>query len=507
MRTLAAVCLTEYGERMKRNVTRRSFSRLLGLFAAGATASPGAVAKSPSALRLEPTADAGSAFPYGFLWGAATASYQVEGAVREGGRGPSIWDTFSHTPGKVAKGDTGDVAADTFHRYRDDVRLAAEMGLRALRFSVAWPRVFPTGSGAPSPRGLDYYRALIHELQTHGIEPFVTLYHWDLPQALQDQGGWENIETAHRMADYSGYVAELLSAEGVSHFLTGNEIRTYVELGYGNGTHAPGLQVGRKRLAQLSHHALLGHGLSMQAIRARTKSGTLVGLAENPIAVVPATLSSQDLEAAKRAMREENAPYLTAICEGRYTEQYLQGLGADAPHFTAAEMRTIAAPLDMLGLNVYNPTYVRAAASPKGYEVIPSPADFPHMASSWLTVGPESLYWTTRLTHELWNPKSIYITENGCSANDTLTATGEVLDTGRIMYLRNCIAQLRRAVAAGAPVKGYFAWSLLDNFEWADGYGKRFGLVYVDFATQKRTSKLSARFYASVISSHGVDLS
>jgi beta-glucosidase len=492
---------------MKPTLTRRAFGRLLGVFTAGAAASPAALAQSPTAMVPSRLEDAGSAFPNGFLWGAATASYQVEGAVHEAGRGPSIWDTFSHTPGNVAQGDTGDVADDTFHRYRDDIRLAADIGVRAMRLSVAWSRIFPTGSGVPNPRGLDFYRALVTELQAHGITPFVTLYHWDLPQALQDRGGWENIETAHRLSDYCGYVAGQLSAEGVNYFMTSNEIRTYVELGYGNGTHAPGLQVGRKRLAQLSHYALLGHGLSVQAIRARARSGTCVGLAENPIAIVPATLSSEDLEAAKCAMREENAPYLTAICEGRYTDQYLQGLGADAPHFTPEEMRTIATPLDMLGLNVYTPTYVRAAASTKGYEVLPSPTDFPHMASSWLTVGPESLFWATHLTYELWQPKAIYITENGCSTDDTLTNKGEVLDTGRVMYLRNYLAQLRRAVAGGAPVKGYFAWSLLDNFEWADGYGKRFGLIYVDFTTQKRTPKLSAQFYASVVSSNGRNLS
>ncbi len=484
-------------------LSRRSFGRLLSVLAAGAAASPGRILAQPLA---PPPSEKGSAFPEGFLWGTATAAYQVEGAVREDGRGPSIWDTFSHTPGKVANGDTGDVADDEFHRYREDVRLAADLGVRAMRLSVAWPRVFPDGQGTPNPRGLDYYRALVHELQAHGITPFVTLYHWDLPQPLQDLGGWENVETAHRMAAYAGYVAQQLSAEGVRHFLTTNEIRTFVELGYGTGTHAPGLKVGRKRVAQLTHYALLGHGLSVEAIRAGTKAGTLVGLAENPIAAVPATLTSADLNAARLAMREENAAYLTAICEGRYTDQYLQHLGADAPHFTPKEMRVIASPLDMLGLNVYTPSYMRAASSPKGYEMLPRPSDFPQMASSWLTVGPESIYWATRLTHELWKPKAIYITENGSSADDAMTAQGEVLDTGRTMYLRNNLSQLRNAVSQGVPVKGYFAWSLLDNYEWADGYGKRFGLVYVDFKTQMRTPKLSAKFYASVISANGHNL-
>ncbi len=285
-----------------------------------------------------------------------------------------------------------------------------------------------------------------------------------------------------------------------------NEIRTFVELGYGDGTHAPGLQVGRKRLAQLNHYALLGHGLSVQAIRAHAVAGTQVGVAENPIAPVPVTPSAADIDAARTAMREENASYLTAILEGRYTDRYLAKMGADVPHFTVEEMHIIATPLDALGLNLYTSTYVRASHSPALYEVFPLPPDFPHMASSWLTVSPECLHWGPRLVNECWQPRAIYITENGCSANDVLTPGGECLDTGRIMYLRNCLTQLGQSLAEGAPVKGYFVWSLLDNFEWADGYEKRFGIVHVDFRTQKRTPKLSAHFYHSVINGNGKTL-
>ncbi|SNT42681.1 broad-specificity cellobiase [Granulicella rosea] len=445
-------------------------------------------------------------FPDRFLWGSATASYQVEGSVNDAGRGPSIWDTFSHTPGKVANHDTGDVADDFFRRYRDDVQLMNGLGIQAFRFSVAWPRVFPTGGGMPNPQGLDFYLRLVEELHAHGIEPFCTLYHWDMPQALQDRGGWESRDTAYRLAEYAGYVAGKLSAVGVKHFFTMNEIRTFVELGYGNGTHAPGLKVGRKRLAQLNHHALLGHGLSVQSIRAHAVGDVQVGVAENPIAPVPVTPSGDDIAAARTAMREENASYLTAILEGVYTDRYLAGLGVDAPHFTAEEMRIISTPLDVLGLNFYTSTYVRASHSPASYETLALPADFPHMASSWLTVSPECVHWGPRLVHECWRPKAIYITENGCSADDGLNANGECLDTGRIMYLRNCLSQLEHALAHGAPVQGYFVWSLLDNFEWADGYGKRFGIVHVDFKTQKRTPKLSARFYQKVIEGNGKNL-
>jgi len=426
--------------------------------------------------------------------------------VHEAGRGASIWDTFSHTPGNVANQDTGDIADDFFVRYRDDVQLMNSLGIKAFRFSVAWPRIFPKGSGAPNPQGLDFYLKLVEELKRHDIEPFCTLYHWDMPQALQDRGGWENRDTAYRLAEYAGYVSKQLSAAGVKHFFTMNEIRSFVELGYGTGIHAPGLKVGRRRLAQINHYALLGHGLSVQAIRAQAADGTQVGLAENPIAPVPVTASAADVAAARTAMREENASYLTAILEGRYTDRYLASLGADAPHFTAEEMHTIATPLDALGLNFYTSTYVRASHSPASYEVLPLPVDFPHMASPWLTVSPECLHWGPRLVNECWQPKAIYISENGCSANDVLTADGECLDTGRIMYLRNCLIQLKEAVSDGAPVKGYFLWSLLDNFEWADGYGKRFGIVHVDFQTQKRTPKLSAHFYRAVMDGDGKDL-
>ncbi len=488
---------------MNPSFSRRAFATLFGKAAAVSAAAP-LLSPTPAAGAVPSGSVAG--FPKDFLWGTATASYQVEGSARKQGRGPSIWDTFSHTAGRVDHGDTGDMADDFLNRYQNDVRLMADLGVHAFRFSVSWSRIFPEGNKNPNPKGIDFYLHLVEALQAHNIQPFCTLYHWDLPQTLQDRGGWENLDTAKAFAEYAGYTAARLSSAGVANFLTMNEIRTFAELGYGKGTHAPGLQVGRRRLAQLTHNVLVGHGLAVASIRAQTAPGTRVGLAENPTAVVPVTQSAADVAAATRAMREENAPYLTAICEGRYTDGYLRKLGDDAPRFTPEQMQTIAAPLDMLGLNIYTPTYVRAADTPARYQVVPSPADFPHMASSWLTVGPESIRWATRLTYELWKPKAIFITENGCSAADTLTAGGEVLDSGRVMYLRNYLAELNRAIAEGIPVKGYFLWSLLDNFEWADGYSKRFGIVYVDFATQARTPKLSAQFYTSVIRSNGSSL-
>ena len=437
-------------------------------------------------------------FPKGFLWGSATASYQVEGAVNEGGRGPSIWDTFSHTPGKTHNGDTGDIADDYYHLYKQDIALMKDLGLRACRFSIAWSRIFPTGTGSPNAAGLDFYEHMIDALLEAGIQPFCTLYHWDLPQPLQDAGGWENRDTAKAFADYAGYTAGKLS-DRVSHFMTMNEIRTFTELGYGNGTHAPGLTVGEKRLAQVNHHAVLGHGMAVQAVRAKAKPGTKVGLADNLTPTCPVYDVPDQVAAAHKAVREENAMYLTVIQEGKYTDLYLKKLGANAPKFTAEDLKIISSPMDFTGINIYQPTYVRADDSEAGYAVVPNPSSYPHMFSPWLKIGPEALYWGPKLVHDVWKVKEMYITENGCSSDDMVAADGHVYDTDRTMFLRNYLTQLQRAVAQGVPVKGYFLWSLLDNYEWADGYEKRFGITYVDFKTQKRTPKLSADFYKHVI--------
>lgn len=480
--------------------SRRTFARLVASVVGSASVPPviaepiAAVADAPRATRI---------FPQGFLWGSATASYQVEGAVREDGRGPSIWDTFSHLPGAIAGGDTGDVSTDYYHRYKQDIALMKQLGLQSYRFSVAWSRIFPTGQGAPNPNGLDFYNRVVDELLANGIQPFCTLYHWDLPQALQDNGGWENRDTAQAFADYAGYVTHALS-DRVHRFMTMNEIRSFVELGYQQGIHAPGLKLSRARVAQLNHYAVLGHGLAVQSIRAAARPGTLVGIADNVQAATPLIETPTDIAAATRAMREQNAQYLTVICEGRYTDHYLRSLGADAPKFTGEELKIISSSLDFIGLNIYQPTYVRADESELGYAVVTPPGSFPHMYSPWLYVGPEAIYWATRLVNQLWSPREIFITENGASSSDLVQSDGLVVDSDRIMYLRNYIGQLYRAVVEGVPVKGYFVWSLLDNFEWADGYSKRFGIVYVDYPTQRRIPKMSAAFYRDLIARGGL---
>jgi beta-glucosidase len=480
-------------------ISRRNFARLIG----GASALLWLPKESRGAGLVEGETGAASSetlltFPEHFLWGSATASYQVEGAVRADGRGTTIWDTFSHTPGKTHNGDTGDVADDFYHLYPHDIQLMKEIGLKTFRFSVAWSRIFPDGTGAVNPKGLDFYQRLVDALLEAGIQPFCTLYHWDLPQALQDKGGWENRDTVKAFADYAGYTACKLS-DKVSHFMTMNEMRSFVELGYETGMHAPGLRLNAKRVAQLNHYVVLAHGMAVQSIRAQAKPGTKVGLAENAQVAVPVYESREHVEAARKAIREQNASYLTVIEEGKYTELYLKRLGADAPRFTAEEMEIIRSPMDFVGLNVYTATYVRADDSEKGYEVVRQPSSYPHMASPWLTVGPEALYWGPKLVSEVWGVKDIFITENGASSDDVIAADGHVYDTDRTMYLRNYLTHLQRAVREGVPVRGYFLWSLLDNYEWADGYEKRFGIVYVDFETQKRTPKISAAFYKQVI--------
>lgn len=441
--------------------------------------------------------------PRDFLWGTATSAYQVEGAWQDDARGESIWDRFAHTPGTIRNGDTGDIAIDHYHRYKDDVALMTSLGARAYRFSIAWPRLFPQGTGAPNPQGLDFYQRLTDELLQNGIEPFATLYHWDLPQALQDKGGWQSADTAKAFADYAGYVADKLG-DRVKRFFTINELTTFVELGYGSGVFAPGLKLPPARLNAVRHHAVLGHGLAVQAIRAAAKPGTKIGLAENLAAAVPVIETPDNIAAAERATRELNAGYLTVILEGRYTEAFLASAGADAPKFTPADLQAIGSPLDFVGLNVYKPLYVRAAATASGYDVLPFSKSHPRMASSWQFFGPEALYWAPRNVHRIWNVKEIYISENGCAAADDPAADGVIYDSDRIMFLRNNLTMLQRATAEGVPVRGYFLWSLFDNFEWTDGYATRFGLIHVDYATLKRTPKLSAAYYAATIKRNAV---
>src|SRR5712672_2357206 len=365
--------------------SRRHFAKLAGFSALG-LASPADAADGDSRPASDRHAPAG--FPKDFVWGTATSAYQIEGAVNEDGRGRSIWDTFAHTPGKIGDSSTADRANEHYHRYKEDVRLIRDLGVRHYRFSVAWPRIFPDGTGAPNPKGLDFYNRLIDELLANGIEPSATLYHWDLPQALQDRvGGWQSSETSKAFADYAGYVAERLS-DRVKNIFTLNEAGRFLNFGYGWGIDAPGLKLPPAELNQARHHVVLAHGLAVQAIRAKGRAGTKVGPAENIAACVPAFNTPENIRAAEIATRELNAGFLGVILEGRYTDGFLEYAGATAPKFTADELKIISSPNDFVGLNIYAPQfYVVASDRTPGFKVLPFPASFPHMNSEWLRIG------------------------------------------------------------------------------------------------------------------------
>ncbi|MEM6822256.1 MAG: GH1 family beta-glucosidase [Verrucomicrobiota bacterium] len=444
-----------------------------------------------------------ASFPDDFLFGCATASYQVEGAVCKGGRGLSIWDTFCAEPGRVLNDDNADVSADQYHRYQEDVELMDWLGLGAYRFSVSWSRILPEGRGTVNSEGVDYYDRLIDALLEKDIEPWMTLFHWDLPQVLQaEYGGWLSPKITDDFAAYAGILADKFS-DRVKNFFTINEFSCFIDKGYSMGDEfdafAPGLQVSKKELCQARHYALLAHGKAVQALRACAKQPIKIGIAENPEIHVPVIEKEDDILAARKAFRESNAHYLTAIMEGRYLDQYLEDLGEDIPEFSEAEMSTISEPLDFLGSNMYSPKLTRAADNECGYESIPYSKSHPNMVMWWLRLGPQLTYWAPRFVKELWDVDAFYITENGCAADDHLDRNGEVLDTDRLMYLRQHFLSAARAVEEGWPLKGYFVWSLLDNFEWAHGLSRRFGITYVNFKTLERTPKLSAKWYREVI--------
>lgn len=437
--------------------------------------------------------DAGGAgirkFP-GFRWGAATAAYQIEGAWREDGKGPSIWDVFAHTPGKIKDGATGDVACDSYHRFREDRQLLQGLGANSYRFSVSWPRIFPEGKGKPNPIGVDHYKRMVDDLLANGIEPFVTLYHWDLPAALP--GGWRNRDTASRFADYAGYMAGQLS-DRVKHFMTLNEIASFVSAGYMTGEHAPGLKLPTPELHAVRHHALLAHGLGVQAIRANAARGAQVGLAENPQIPVPVIETPEHIAAAAKALRALNIAIADPIFTGAYAPEFLQTPGV-AQAIREGDMATIGTPVDFAGFNIYTGTPVRADPGQTGFAVVSEPKSFPTIGLPWVRVQPDAMYWGMRLGSEVWKIKALYVTENGCPSADVLK-DDRVEDSDRMMFLRQYLTELQRVTSEGYPVKGYFTWSLLDNFEWAEGFTARFGLHYTDFPTQRRVPKMSAAWF------------
>jgi beta-glucosidase len=450
-----------------------------------------------------------SSFPPGFRWGAATSAYQIEGAASEDGRGPSIWDTFAAIPGTVAAGDTGAVAADHYHRWPKDLRLLADLGVDSYRFSVSWSRIQPDGKGRVEPRGLGFYRALVESLRDNGIEPFLTLYHWDLPQGLEDEGGWRSRDTAHRFADYAAIVHEALG-DTVKHWTTLNEPYCSAIVGYGEGRHAPGAKEGHGALAAV-HHLLLGHGLAVRAMRDNAPPDHEFGIVLNQSPAVPVTDSQSDVDAARRQDLLLRRQFTDPLFAGRYPSDSVETFGAlsDFSFRHDGDLETISQPLDYLGVNYYyrlhvadaphrEPDPARRTAHDIGVDTTRLP-DVPRTGMGW-PVEPAGLTQAlTTLHREYPGLPPMYVTENGCVYPDVVDAHGSFTDHERISFLRDHLDAARQAIEEGVDLRGYFCWSLLDNFEWAHGYKHRFGLVHVDYATQRRTPRASYHWYRDFV--------
>jgi beta-glucosidase len=433
-------------------------------------------------------------FPADFVWGAATASYQIEGAVTQDGRGESVWDRFAATPGKVRNGDTGAVACDFYNRYRDDIGLMRELKLDAFRFSIAWPRVQPEGRGPVNVPGLDFYDRLVDALLENDIEPFATLFHWDTPQALEDQGGWRNRATAEAFVEYAELVAARLG-DRVKRWTTHNEPWVVSWIGHAYGLHAPGGTSEADAVAA-GHHLLLSHGWAVDAIR-RVVPGAQVGITLDAKPTYPVTDSPEDEAAAWRIDGQENRWFLDPVFRGSYPADLLERNELVAPLVRDGDMQTIAAPIDFLGVNNYSRYLVSAGAD--GPMLVRN-TGAQHTDMDW-EVHPQSLRKLLTRIAEDYAPAAMYVTENGAAYGDVRTHDGRVHDPERTAYLQSYIAEVGRAIEEGAPVKGYFVWSFLDNFEWAFGYSKRFGLVYVDYPTLERVPKDSYYWYRDFIAS------
>lgn len=449
-------------------------------------------------------------FPKDFTWGAAAASYQIEGAANEDGKGPSVWDMFCKRPNAVFQGHSGDVACDHYHRYREDAGLMKQIGLNAYRLSISWPRVLPEGVGRINAAGLSFYDRLIDSLLEQGIEPYVTLFHWDYPLSLYYRGSWLNRDSADWFAEYTRVVVEGLS-DRVKNWMTFNEPSVFLGMGYQTGIHAPGDKLRFAELTRAAHHVLLSHGKSVQAIRAYSKQPARVGYAPVATGRIPHTGSAADIAAAKHVMFEsfsksiwQNGLWLDPVFLGGYPAGLLEAYGDEGPEIQSGDMATIHQPLDFFGTNIYAWERVSGDGGGPGGKRVPYPQGHPTNALNW-NVTPDAMYWGARFFHERYQ-KPIYITENGLTVRDSVSVDGKVHDAQRVDFLIRYLAALRRAGDEGARIAGYFQWSILDNFEWAEGYKERFGLIHVDYQTQQRTLKDSAHFYAEVIRTNGENI-
>ncbi|WP_426755055.1 GH1 family beta-glucosidase [Myxococcus sp. Y35] len=449
-------------------------------------------------------------FPNDFLWGVATSAYQIEGATSADGRGESIWDRFAATPGKISDGSDGKVACDHYHRWREDVELMRWLGVKSYRFSMAWPRVLPTGRGKVNAAGLDFYSRLVDGLLEAGIEPFVTLYHWDLPQALQDQGGWPSRDTASAFVEYADAASRKLG-DRVKRWITHNEPWCISVLGYGNGEHAPGHKNWSEVLAT-AHHLLVSHGQAVPVIRANVKNAQ-VGITLNLSPAWPASPSAEDEEACRRHDGSFNRWFLDPLYGRGYpkdvVEDYIQDGHLASPTLDfvrEGDMATIAVPTDFLGINYYSRAIMRSDRIPESQNAPRTVHPEPERTDMDWEVYAPALTRLLQHLHTHYQPGPLYITENGCAYATGPGADGKVHDDKRVAYLRSHLEASLEAIRQGVPLAGYFAWSLLDNFEWAFGYQKRFGMVYVDYDTQRRIPKDSAHLYKALVEKNGLDV-
>jgi beta-glucosidase len=501
-------------EAVLHHLTRREFLAT----SAGSAVSLAALRESQTGqAQTQQTAPASQKTPFsdGFIWGASTSAYQIEGAIREDGKDLSVWDEFVRQPGAIRDGQTGDVACDFYHRYADDIAHMQAMGLQAFRFSVSWPRVIPEGAGDVNQKGLDFYSHLVDALLAAKITPVVTLFHWDTPLALMQRGSWEARDMMGWFGDYAALLARTLS-DRVKYWLTINEPRSFIGGGYVTGEQAPGEKLPPNEYMRAAHITLLSHGRAVQAIRANSKKPALIGVPCDVSPCLPETNSAADIAAAKAATFaspldhfsaqfwwRENAWWLDPIYTGNYPQDALTGLGNNAPEIRSGDLETIHQPLDFLATNVYGGRLVRATPDGKG-QLVAFYAGYPLTAMGW-EVTPDALYWGPKWLYERYK-LPIFVTENGCSCRDWVSLDGQVHDPNRIDFTSRYLQGLARASSEGVPVQGYLHWSLLDNFEWQEGYTQRFGMVFVDYPTQKRILKDSAHWYANVIKSNGASL-
>jgi len=450
-------------------------------------------------------------FKEGFVWGTATASYQVEGGAYEGGRGWTVWDEFCRIPGKVYEGHNGDVAADHYHKMEDDVKLMKELGHKAYRFSIAWSRIYPEGFGEISQEGLDFYKRLVDALVENGIEPYITLFHWDLPFGLHRLGGWQNPAITDQFAEYAATVAQHMG-DKVKHYITFNEPQCFIGLGHVTGDHAPGNLMSDRCVLEMAHNVLLAHGKAVRALR-KVAPHAKIGYAPTSNAHYPLTNSPEDIEAARQATMDIlpnpanfmwNIPWWSdPVVFGKYPEEGVELYKDIMPTINEGDMEIISTPIDFYCQNIYNGFPIKSDGN-GGFEYVKREEGYARVANGW-PVTPEALYWGPKFLYERYK-LPFYISENGTATNDAVSLDGKVHDPARINFLHRYLKCLKQTATDGTPVEGYFLWSYLDNFEWAKGYNDRFGIVYVDYKTQERIVKDSGHWYKETIETNGANL-